>query len=92
VAQPRNSGVRGFRYRSDYIKEEDRLGRTTGAFLRETPPLTFATTGRCIAADPSADRVDTGVVFVSWPMSLKVVKERDPVALETMRLEIAQRK
>ena len=39
-----------------------------------------------------ADEIDVGVILVGRPMALEIVEEGGPVGLQSMRLEIAQRK
>ena len=66
--------------------------RSARALLSQPPPAGTAGARRPVAHETIADEIDIGVVIVGRPVALEIVEERGPVRLESMHLEIAQRK
>jgi hypothetical protein len=62
------------------------------AFLGQAPPASVAHACRTVAEPALTYEIDIGVVFVGWPMLLEIIEESGPIRLQTVRLEIAQRK
>jgi hypothetical protein len=63
-----------------------------GPLLGQPPPAGVAHTRRAIAHRSLPDEIDIGKVSISGPVALEIVEEGRPVRLQSMHLEIAQRK
>ena len=90
-AQPGNPGMGGFRDRPLHIEMENGFS-ATGAFLGQPPPASIAHARRAIARRALADKINVGVILVGRPMALEIVEEGGPIVLQSMHLEVAQRK
>src|SRR5207237_3500855 len=67
-----------------------KYGFRSGPYFRDSPPSRIATASRRIAANALSNEINVGVVFVCWPMLLKVVQERGPVMGQAVFLKIPQ--
>ncbi len=76
------TGPRTARWKTDFGPGRD---------LGQPSPAPVAEPGGCVAVTAMPDRIDGRVIFVSRPVAMKVVEERQPVERQTVRLEIRQR-
>jgi hypothetical protein len=67
-----------------------KYGFRSGPYFRDSPPSRITTASRRIAANALSNEINIGVVFVCWPMLLKVVQERGPVMGQVVFLKIPQ--
>lgn len=73
-----------------HVEMEDRFGAARALF-GQALPARIAHARSAVAAHAIADEIDVDVL-ISGPMALEIVEESGPVGLQTMHLEIAQRK
>lgn len=66
--------------------------RAPSALLGESPPFGVPLSRGSVSEHPFADEIDVDIVFVGRPMALEIVKERRPIPLQTVLVEIVQRK
>src|SRR5579875_108997 len=89
-AQPWDTCVCGFGYRAGHV--EMKHGFRACARFRDPSPARITTASRAVSARAVPNEINACVLFVRWPMLLKIVQERRPILRETVLLEILQRK
>jgi hypothetical protein len=86
-AQPRNSGMGRFRYRSLHVEMKNGF-RAAGAYLGQPASASLAHARLTISGNPITNEVDIDVVLVGRPVPLEVVEEAGPVGQQPMNLKI----
>jgi len=69
---------------------KDRLG--PGTLFCNTPPARFARTGSTIATKTVPNKINIGILPVSRPVLLKILKKHIPIRLNMVYFKITQRK
>ena len=78
--------------RPNLARRNETLTCPARALLRQPPPLGVAVACSAVATFALAYEIDVCIVSVGRPMALKIVEKHRPIAIETIFVEVAERK